>query len=42
MTGVLCTRSHADHFGGVRGVIGDEDVASGVPVFAPTAFSNER
>ncbi|WP_442813928.1 hypothetical protein [Streptomyces sp. NBC_00151] len=42
MTGVLYTRSHADHFGGVRGVIGGEDVASDVPVFAPTAFSNAR
>lgn len=42
MTGVLYTHSHGGHFGGVRGVIGDEDVASGVPVFAPTAFPNAR
>ncbi|MFJ6615318.1 alkyl/aryl-sulfatase [Streptomyces sp. NPDC091289] len=38
VTGVLYTHSHADHFGGVRGVIGDEDVANGVPVFAPHGF----
>ncbi|MER7695836.1 alkyl sulfatase dimerization domain-containing protein [Streptomyces sp. NPDC096095] len=38
VTGVLYTHSHADHFGGVRGVIGDEDVADGVPVIAPHGF----
>lgn len=38
VTGVLYTHSHADHFGGVRGVIGDEDVAAGVPVLAPQGF----
>ncbi|MGW1001939.1 alkyl/aryl-sulfatase [Streptomyces sp. NPDC002520] len=36
--GVLYTHSHADHFGGVRGVTTDEDVAAGVPVFAPHGF----
>ncbi len=39
VTGVLYTHSHADHFGGARGVISDEDVASGVPVLAPIGFS---
>ncbi|MFN3212389.1 MAG: alkyl/aryl-sulfatase [Henriciella sp.] len=39
VTGVLYTHSHADHFGGVRGVISDEDVAAGVPVLAPIGFS---
>ncbi len=38
VTGVLYTHSHVDHFGGVRGVITDEDVARGVPVFAPQGF----
>ncbi|WP_460108464.1 alkyl/aryl-sulfatase [Streptomyces sp. YKOK-J1] len=38
VTAVLYTHSHADHFGGVRGVIDDEDVARGVPVFAPQGF----
>lgn len=38
VTGLLYTHSHADHFGGVRGVLSDEDVANGVPVFAPQGF----
>jgi alkyl sulfatase BDS1-like metallo-beta-lactamase superfamily hydrolase len=38
VTCVLYTHSHADHFGGVRGVITDDDVARGVPVFAPEGF----
>ncbi len=39
VTGVLYTHSHADHFGGARGVITDEEVAAGVPVLAPIGFS---
>jgi alkyl sulfatase BDS1-like metallo-beta-lactamase superfamily hydrolase len=39
VAGVLYTHSHADHFGGARGVITDEDVAAGVPVLAPIGFS---
>jgi alkyl sulfatase BDS1-like metallo-beta-lactamase superfamily hydrolase len=38
VTAVLYTHSHADHFGGVRGVISDDDVAAGVPVLAPHGF----
>ncbi|MFJ8086245.1 alkyl/aryl-sulfatase [Streptomyces sp. NPDC096205] len=38
VTGVLYTHSHADHFGGVRGVIADEDVERGIPVLAPQGF----
>ncbi|MFE4698031.1 alkyl/aryl-sulfatase [Streptomyces sp. NPDC056738] len=38
VTGVLYTHSHVDHFGGVRGVLTDEDVAAGVPVLAPQGF----
>ncbi|MEW2128363.1 alkyl sulfatase dimerization domain-containing protein [Streptomyces sp. NPDC007259] len=38
VTGVLYTHSHVDHFGGVRGVLSDEDVAGGVPVLAPHGF----
>jgi alkyl sulfatase BDS1-like metallo-beta-lactamase superfamily hydrolase len=39
VTGVLYTHSHVDHFGGVRGVVDEEDVRSGrVPVFAPEGF----
>ncbi len=36
---VIYTHSHTDHFGGVRGVLGDDDIASGrVPVIAPQGF----
>ncbi|WP_042430943.1 alkyl/aryl-sulfatase [Streptacidiphilus anmyonensis] len=38
VTGVLYTHSHVDHFGGVRGVVTDEEVAVGVPVIAPEGF----
>ncbi|MFD8757199.1 alkyl/aryl-sulfatase [Kitasatospora sp. NPDC059577] len=38
VTAVLYTHSHIDHFGGVRGVISEEDVAGGVPVIAPERF----
>ncbi|MFJ8164887.1 alkyl/aryl-sulfatase [Streptomyces sp. NPDC096136] len=38
VTGVLYTHSHVDHFGGVRGVVTDADVAGGVPVIAPEGF----
>ena len=36
---VLYTHSHADHFGGVRGVVDQADVDSGrIPVIAPEGF----
>jgi len=36
---VLYTHNHADHFGGVKGVISEEDVTAGkVRVFAPEGF----
>ena len=39
VTGVVYSHSHADHFGGVRGVVDEKDVASGkVPVIAPVGF----
>lgn len=38
VTAVLYTHSHADHFGGVRGVVGDQEVTAGVPVLAPQGF----
>ncbi|MFE6273295.1 alkyl/aryl-sulfatase [Streptomyces goshikiensis] len=38
VTGVLYTHSHVDHFGGVKGVIGVEEVEGGVPVIAPAGF----
>ncbi|MBX3495866.1 MAG: MBL fold metallo-hydrolase [Parvibaculum sp.] len=39
VTGVIYTHSHADHFGGVRGVIDEEDAkARAVPILAPEGF----
>ncbi|HEY6747233.1 MAG TPA: alkyl sulfatase dimerization domain-containing protein [Mycobacteriales bacterium] len=39
VTGVIYTHSHADHFGGVRGVVSQEDVDAGeVPILAPAGF----
>lgn len=39
VTGMIYTHSHADHFGGVRGVLDQADVDSGaVPVIAPAGF----
>jgi alkyl sulfatase BDS1-like metallo-beta-lactamase superfamily hydrolase len=38
---VIYTHSHRDHYGGVRGVIGPEDVRNGVEVIAPFGFTEE-
>jgi alkyl sulfatase BDS1-like metallo-beta-lactamase superfamily hydrolase len=39
ITAVIYSHNHADHWGGVRGLISDEDVASGrVQVIAPDGF----
>jgi alkyl sulfatase BDS1-like metallo-beta-lactamase superfamily hydrolase len=39
VVGVIFSHSHADHFGGVRGVVDEADVKSGkVPVIAPVGF----
>jgi alkyl sulfatase BDS1-like metallo-beta-lactamase superfamily hydrolase len=39
VTAVIYTHCHVDHFGGVRGVVSADDVASGrVPVLAPEGF----
>ncbi|MFJ9471146.1 alkyl/aryl-sulfatase [Streptomyces caniferus] len=39
VTAVLYTHSHIDHFGGVRGVVDEADVAAGrIPVLAPAGF----
>ncbi|MCA9091473.1 MAG: MBL fold metallo-hydrolase [Planctomycetaceae bacterium] len=36
---VIYTHSHVDHYGGVRGVVSDEDVASGATkIYAPEGF----
>jgi alkyl sulfatase BDS1-like metallo-beta-lactamase superfamily hydrolase len=42
VTAVVFSHSHADHFGGVRGVCSPEDVAAGrVRIVAPTGFVEE-
>lgn len=38
VSGVLYTHSHVDPFGGVRGVVRQEDIDGGVPVIAPEGF----
>jgi len=38
ITAVVFTHSHADHFGGVRGLISDENVEQGVEIIAPDGF----
>ena len=41
ITAVIYSHNHADHWGGVRGLITDEDVSSGkVQVIAPVDFMN--
>ncbi|HSF79546.1 MAG TPA: alkyl sulfatase dimerization domain-containing protein [Steroidobacteraceae bacterium] len=39
---VVYSHSHADHFGGVRGIVDEADVRSGeVPIIAPAGFMRE-
>jgi alkyl sulfatase BDS1-like metallo-beta-lactamase superfamily hydrolase len=38
VTGVIYTHSHADHFGGVKGVLSQDEADAGVPVIAPHGF----
>ncbi|MFD6415018.1 alkyl/aryl-sulfatase [Streptomyces sp. NPDC060194] len=38
VTGVLYTHSHVDHFGGVKGMVTQEQVDAGLPVYAPHGF----
>ncbi len=42
VSAVICTHSHADHFGGLRGVTSKEEVdANGVRIVAPEGFTRE-
>jgi alkyl sulfatase BDS1-like metallo-beta-lactamase superfamily hydrolase len=42
VVGVIISHSHADHFGGIRGVVNDADLAAGeVQIIAPKGFINE-
>ncbi|MBM2853287.1 MAG: yjcS [Steroidobacteraceae bacterium] len=38
---VIFTHSHADHFGGVRGLISEKDISAGIRVVAPEGFTQE-
>ena len=38
VTAVIYTHSHVDHYGGVRGVISDADIANGLRIIAPEGF----
>ena len=38
VTAVIYTHSHVDHYGGVRGVLSEEDIAAGAPIVAPEGF----
>ena len=38
VSAMVYTHSHVDHFGGVKGVISDDDVRAGIPVIAPEGF----
>ena len=42
VTGVIYTHSHVDHYGGVKGVLTDADLARGdIPIIAPDGFLKE-
>lgn len=42
VTAVLITHSHTDHYGGVKGVVSEQEVTSGeVPLVAPEGFLRE-
>jgi alkyl sulfatase BDS1-like metallo-beta-lactamase superfamily hydrolase len=42
VVGVIISHSHADHFGGIRGVVNEADLAGGkVQIIAPKGFINE-
>ena len=38
VSAVIYTHSHVDHYGGVRGVLSEDDIAAGVPIIAPEGF----
>ena len=39
VSAVIITHSHIDHFGGIRGVVDEEDVVSGkIPIYAPKHY----
>jgi alkyl sulfatase BDS1-like metallo-beta-lactamase superfamily hydrolase len=41
VSAVVISHSHVDHFGGVQGVVTDQDLANGVPIIVPEGFAEE-
>ncbi len=41
VSAVIYTHSHRDHYGGVRGVYGDDEARRGIPVIGPAGFTEE-
>lgn len=41
VSAVIYTHSHVDHYGGVRGVLSDADIAAGLQIIAPEGFLKE-
>ncbi len=41
VSAVIYTHSHVDHYGGVRGVLSDDDIAAGLRILAPEGFLKE-
>ncbi|WP_343208597.1 alkyl/aryl-sulfatase [Anaerolentibacter hominis] len=41
VTGILISHPHIDHFGGIRGIVREEDIASGsIPLIVPQHFTH--
>lgn len=38
VTAVIYTHSHVDHYGGIKGVLSDNDIANGLQIIAPEGF----
>ncbi|MBO6542431.1 MAG: MBL fold metallo-hydrolase [Alphaproteobacteria bacterium] len=38
VTAVIYTHSHVDHYGGIKGVLSDEDISNGLQIIAPEGF----
>ncbi len=41
VVGVIYTHSHVDHYGGIKGVLSDEDIEKGLRIIAPEGFLEE-
>jgi len=41
IVGIIFTHSHVDHFGGIKGIVSEEELARGIPVVAPINFFEE-